>query len=56
MTFWAVFEHFSYNKIEMNPLSSSTNLERLLGEYEPLHVLILQGDFRVSKGSKNWSK
>ena len=40
MTFWAFSNIFASNKIEMNPFSSSTNLERLLGEYEPLHVLL----------------
>ena len=39
MTFWAIFEHFCFKKIEMNPFSGSTNFWRLLGEYEPFKVL-----------------
>ena len=39
MTFWAFLNIFASNKIEMNPLSGSTNLERLLGEYDTLKVI-----------------
>ena len=39
MTFWALFEHFHFKKIEMDPFSGSTYFWRLLGEYEPLKVL-----------------
>ena len=35
MTFWALFEHFYFKKIEMNPFSGRTILWRPLKEYEP---------------------
>ena len=36
---WALFEHFCFKEIEMNPFSGSTNFWRLLVEYEPFNIL-----------------
>ena len=37
--FYALFDNFHFQKIEMNLFSGSTIFWRLLGEYEPLSVL-----------------
>ena len=38
--FWVHHEHFYFTKDILNTFSCSTNLWRLLGEYEPLNVLL----------------
>ena len=37
--FYALFDNFHFQKIEMNPFSGSTILWSILGEYEPFKVL-----------------
>ena len=37
--FWALFDHLTLKKIEMSPISGSTILWSILGEYEPFNIL-----------------
>ena len=39
MTFWALFDHFDFKNDRNESLFGSTDLWRLLREYEPFNVL-----------------
>ena len=54
MTFWALFEHFHFKKIEIFTFSGSTIVWSNLGEYERFKVLLWKGKgrFSVSYGPK----
>ena len=58
MVRYTTFEHISYistsKKLEFNALSGSTNLWRLLGEYEPLigHSWLYKGPLNGSECPK----